>query len=392
MLTVGIVANEFYDPRLGRMGGFGMNALLAARALSTINDVTVRPLFLSGEHRAAPTRPWRPAPGLVGSSNGFPILLRGRRGPWLRRLRELDVDVLLTIEHRPTYNELIEALPATPLVVWVRDPRPQADLEKIGTLEIPGETVMPLGIQPNDSSSFAPIWRRARDEGRPLAIVSPAPGYLGSKARDAYGIPDLEMGFLGNALEPAADVSARSPRPSVLFIGRLDPIKRPWVFAELARRFPQVDFLMLGQPHFSGEGAGTGWLTNAPPNLHVLAHVEGRRKAELLAAAWVLVNTSIHEALPTSFIEALHCGVPLLACQDPEEVASRFGVYVGRFDGDGMAALPNFVDGLGQLLEDGELRERLGEAGRDWARTYHTRTRFLEEFISLAERLRSLRS
>ena len=93
MLTVGIVANEFYDPRLGRMGGFGMNALLAARALSTINDETVRPLFLSGEHRAAPTRPWRPAPGLVGSSNGFPILLRGRRGPWLRRLRELDVDV-----------------------------------------------------------------------------------------------------------------------------------------------------------------------------------------------------------------------------------------------------------------------------------------------------------
>jgi hypothetical protein len=57
-----------------------------------------------------------------------------------------------------------------------------------------------------------------------------------------------------------------------------------------------------------------------------------------------------------------------------------------------MAALPNFVDGLGQLLEDGEMRERLGEAGRDWARTYHTRTRFLEEFISLAGRVRSPRS
>lgn len=387
MLTVGIVANEFYDTGLGRMGGFGMNALLAARTLATTADPAVRPIFLSGEHRAAPTRPWRPAPRLVGTSNGFPILLRGRRARWLRRLRELDVDVLLTIEHRPTYNVLIDALPTTPLVVWVRDPRPRADLEKIGTLAIPGEAAAPLGVEPNDSSSFGPIWRRARDQGRPLAAVSPAPGHLNVKAREAYGIPDLDLGFLGNALTPVATRPRRSARPSVLFIGRLDPIKRPWLFAELAGRFPQVDFLMLGQPHFTGPGAGTAWLTKAPANLHVLAHVEGPRKADVFAGAWVLVNTSIHEALPTSFLEALHCGVPLLSCHDPEEVASRFGLYVGRWDGDGMAALPAFADGLRRLLEDADMRERLGETGRDWVREHHTRDRFLADFKALAGRL-----
>lgn len=387
MLTVGIVANEFYDTGLGRMGGFGMNALLAARALSTTADPAVRPIFLSGEHRAAPTRPWRPAPRLVGTSNGFPILLRGRRARWLRRLRELDVDVLLTIEHRPTYDVLIDALPTTPLVVWVRDPRPRADLEKIGSLAIPGEAAAPLGVEPNDSSSFGPIWRRARDQGRPLAAVSPAPGHLNVKAREAYGIPDFDLGFLGNALTPVATRPRRSARPSVLFIGRLDPIKRPWLFAELAARFPQVDFLVLGQPHFTGPGAGTAWLTKAPANLHVLAHVDGPRKADLFAGAWVLVNTSIHEALPTSFLEALHYGVPLLSCHDPEEVASRFGVYVGRWDGDGMAALPAFADGLERLLEDAEMRERLGETGRDWVREHHTRDRFLADFKALAGRL-----
>ena len=387
MLTVGIVANEFYDPELGRMGGFGMNALLAARALSTAADDAIRPIFLSGEHRAAPTRPWRPAPRLLGTSNTFPILLRGRRARWLRLLRELDVDVLLTVEHRPTYNEAIDALPTTPIIVWVRDPRPQEDLEKIETLAIPGEAARPLGIEPNDSSSFGPIWRRARDEGRPLATVSPAPVFLSSKASTAYGIPDLEMRFLGNALEPMAALPRPTARPSVLFIGRLDPIKRPWLFAELARRFPQVDFLMLGQPHFSGAGAGTAWMTTAPTNLRVLAHVDGPQKDELLAGAWVLVNTSIHEALPTSFLEALHCGVPLLSCHDPEEVTSRFGTYVGRFDGDGMDALPAFVDGLEQLLDDQGMRERLGETGREWVLTHHTRSRFLADFTALARQL-----
>lgn len=386
MLTVGIVANEFYDPALGRMGGFGMNALLAARALSA-GDAGVRPVFLSGEHRAAPTRPWRPAPRLVGTSNGFPILMRGRRAPWLRRLRELDVDVLLTIEHRPTYNAFIDALPATPLIVWVRDPRPRADLEKIATLAIPDEEAAPLGIEPNDSSTFGSIWRRAREDGRPIAAVSPAPGYLTPKARATYSIPDLDMALLGNALQSVDTPPRRSARPSVLYIGRLDPIKRPWLFAELARQFPQADFLMLGQPHFSGAGAGLGWLTATPANLHVLSHVDGPRKEELLASAWVLVNTSIHEALPTSFIEALHHGVPLLSCQDPEGVASEFGIYVGRFDGDGMAALPAFADGLGRLLEDEDMREQLGQAGRGWARAHHTRESFLTDFSSFASRL-----
>jgi hypothetical protein len=79
--------------------------------------------------------------------------------------------------------------------------------------------------------------------------------------------------------------------------------------------------------------------------------------------------------------------VPLLSCHDPEEVTSRFGTYVGRFDGDGMDALPAFVDGLEQLLDDQGMRERLGETGREWVLTHHTRSRFLADFTALARQL-----
>lgn len=32
------------------------------------------------------------------------------------------IDILLSIDYRPSYNTVINALPRTPLIVWVRDP------------------------------------------------------------------------------------------------------------------------------------------------------------------------------------------------------------------------------------------------------------------------------
>jgi glycosyltransferase involved in cell wall biosynthesis len=102
-----------------------------------------------------------------------------------------------------------------------------------------------------------------------------------------------------------------------------------------------------------------------------------------LDSAWVLVNTSPHEALAVSFQEALAARTPLLACVDTEGVVSRFGISVGRFPGDGLAALPGLGDALARLLGDDELRERLGHDGRDWVCGRHTPERFVEAFRSL---------
>jgi len=42
-------------------------------------------------------------------------------------------------------------------------------------------------------------------------------------------------------------IPQKSPRPSVLFVGRLDKRKRPEVFIELAKGFPEADFYMAGK-------------------------------------------------------------------------------------------------------------------------------------------------
>jgi hypothetical protein len=87
-----------------------------------------------------------------------------------------------------------------------------------------------------------------------------------------------------------------------------------------------------------------------------------------------------------SFLEALAWETPILSCQNPENVSSRFGVYVGCWNGTGLESVPAFAGGLRRLLDSAPLRDRLGAEGRQWVAAIHTRTRFLETFADLCRR------
>ena len=58
-------------------------------------------------------------------------------------------------------------------------------------------------------------------------------------------------------------------------------------------------------------------------------------------------------------------------------------VYVGRFDGDGMAGLEAFERGLRQLIEAAEWRRSRGREARAWVEAVHSRKEFLMRFEGL---------
>ena len=103
--------------------------------------------------------------------------------------------------------------------------------------------------------------------------------------------------------------------------------------------------------------------------------VAQERIVELYAEAEVAVVPSLYEGFSLPAIEAMACGVPL--------VATTGGALPEVVGPDGIAALtvePGNADALaqaiGRMLGDAELRERLGAAGRDrvlnrftWRRT-----------------------
>jgi glycosyltransferase involved in cell wall biosynthesis len=376
--SIGIVSNEFFDSELGRMGGFGWAARTSAECFAAWPELGFRPLLLPGRGELKRSNARR--------SNGVPLLRfeETRRYAWAHRAA--GTSLLLTIDFRPNYLPVLERAPRVPLIVWVRDPRTPDDMQKIGTLRLPSSAAAPAGVPVFDCTVLAPFVRRMSSAGTPVAVAATAPGVAMAKVQATLGLDLAEIPLLPNPLDIAPEVT-KSPRPTVAFVGRLDPIKRPWLVFELARRLPEVDFVLAGRLHFTGDGA---WEPGRlPANVRVLGHVDGAGKTELLASAWMLVNTSIHEGLAISFLEALHCATPIVSCQDPESVTSRFGLYVGRWDGDGMDAIDDFEAAIRQLVDDHELRTRLGHEGCAWVRATHTREHFATSFARIAGELQA---
>ena len=198
----------------------------------------------------------------------------------------------------------------------MRDPHPPEDVVKINTVRIPDqENIQPQGLKSADCTSLAEIVKASNWLKRPILFATVSP-FLKAKIKGTYGVEPKEVTILPNIINLEPREIKKSAKPTVVFLARLDPYKRPWLFVELARHFPDVDFLVLGKAHFQGKGS---WQPiNLPENVKLMGHVGGEEKTNILTSAWVLVNTSIHEGLAISFQEALKCETPLLSCVDPE--------------------------------------------------------------------------
>ncbi len=96
--------------------------------------------------------------------------------------------------------------------------------------------------------------------------------------------------------------------------------KRPELFLELARRLPRRRFVMIG-------GAGGNASTNAGferirnaatalPNVEFTGFLPLPRVEPYFDRARVLVNTSLHEGMPNTFLQAWARGVPTVAFID----------------------------------------------------------------------------
>lgn len=89
---------------------------------------------------------------------------------------------------------------------------------------------------------------------------------------------------------------------------------------------------------------------------------------DYLAAFDVFAFPSLHEGLGSTLLDAMQCALPIAATRAggiPELVAhGENGLLVDVGDVDGLTAA------LGRLIEDGDLRRRLGEAGRARAWAY----------------------
>ena len=157
--------------------------------------------------------------------------------------------------------------------------------------------------------------------------------------------------FLPNPVEVPRRAMRKADTPTVCFLARWDPQKRVKLFFHLARRFPDVEFIAMGRSHNPETDSRLRREYCGIPNLKLVGFVSEEEKSRVLERSWMLVNTSIREALPISFLESLAHETAILSGENPDGLTSTYGHHVT--DGD-------YDRGLRALLE--------GEAWRDKGR------------------------
>ncbi len=368
-IRVGLIVNEFFGGGGTAIGGIGFLARNYIARYIPCDDIRIDVLI--GRHH-----------GLSKSSrirvdNVFLYRLPGRHfiARWLKR-KHYD----LYFSPEMTWDMLhYEGKSNIPLLLWVQDPRPWTDWLEIQT----------VGMYPETCYWNTRIYEsvnRLFKQGRVSFVTQGR--YLAEKARILYRLSEqTPVEYLPNPIdvEPGFDVASHPKKDMVIFVGRIASVKRAWLFCEIAKRTPEYDFYLIGQSQIEksrNDEIMEPYRTGIP-NLHFTGHLEGEEKFRLIKDAKILINTSIHEALPVTFLEALACGTLLVSCQDPDGMTSRFGIYTGPVLGNGYDKVDLFVDAVRTLIKDEARRKELSVEAREYVRTVHGVGEFIRTTRSL---------
>jgi len=202
--------------------------------------------------------------------------------------------------------------------------------------------------------------------------------YLIGKARDKYGLA-FDPGFLPTPVS-VPDAVQKSDRPTVCFLGRLDKIKRPAIFLDLARRYPSVTFKTIGgavnQEYERNLRAAYADLSNIEW-VGFIDQFTSSGVSDHLSKSWILVNTSAKEGLPNTFIEGAAHRCAILGAFNPDGFTSEFGYYVTNDD---------YEKGLNFLLENDRWKER-GRLGYEYVLENYESGRVIDNLLAEFELL-----
>jgi glycosyltransferase involved in cell wall biosynthesis len=171
----------------------------------------------------------------------------------------------------------------------------------------------------------------------------------------------------------------KSTRPRVLFVGSLRPFKGPQTVIEAAERFPEADFVIVGDGILAADVRAEAKRLS---NLCFAGALSRTAVREEYKQADIFLFPSRWEGSPKVILEAAACGLPVIVRKDyePETVLNgETGYVVGEDD--------ELFCRVDQLISNPRLRQAMGRAARahienfDWDRVT---SQWEEIFLHLA--------
>lgn len=190
------------------------------------------------------------------------------------------------------------------------------------------------------------------------------------KAMERFGtkVAHIPNGYPINSASTKQSIIEQKSGPIALWVGTIRSEKDPRTLLKLAKKMPNVTFLMAGGKR--DEEADlydeVKRKTAEMENVDFRGFVPHSEVLEYYAAADVFVNTSISEGFPNTFLEAWAHGTPVASFRiDPDKIIERNGLGVV---GDG--TIESMKEGITTILneESGDINAKC----RDYLRENHS--------------------
>ena len=368
-IKVALLIDEFFGGAGTPFGGYGFLARRYICKYIPNKNIKIDVLLKRGKYKYWATR------HRVDKTNLYYL---PKKEKFMRRfLKRKNYDLYLSIELVNDGADIIQHDPRLKhkrLLLWIQDPRPQYEWDEIQTVK----------LFPESSYYYQPTYDFVNSFAQKGRVSFISQGYfLNQKAVDLYNLPKYTpIKYLPNPvdIDDSFDVATYKKKDMIIFLGRLESVKRGWLFCEIAKAMPEYDFYVLGKTTREKErNSSILEPYMSIPNLHFAGHVDGEQKNQFLKDAKILVNTSIHEALPVSFLEALSYGTLLVSNRNPDDLTSKFGIWTGDVLGDGFDKVPLFVDAIKKIMTDEALRSSLARRATEYIKSVHNVPKFVQD-------------
>lgn len=364
-IKVALLIDEFFGALGTAFGGYGFLARHYIAKYIPNNEIQLDVLLGKGKHHL--------------TSESYKVdniqVHKLPRRKWLAKkwLQKQNYNLYLSIELTSDFVLTLEPNLNKKLILWIQDPRPQYEWDEINTVKLFTET----SYYNQKIYDLVHHWHKLNR----VKFISQG-HFLNQKAQDLYNLPEnTPIEYVPNPIDIdyQFDLDSMPKENVIIFLGRLESVKRGWLFCEIAKQLPEYQFYVLGQTFRDADKNSTTLKDYRNiPNLHFVGHVEGHEKENYLKKAKILVNTSIHEALPISFLEALSFGTLLVSNRNPENLTAQFGIHVGDVLGDGFDKVHLFSKAVKYLIENDALRSQLANQAIDYIKLNHNVTMFIK--------------